>query len=55
MRCPVPAVQLLAQLSKPEIQKLGNHFEQAVWNKRFGEQGNPKTCRDVDRRIISKG
>ena len=35
-----PAAPLLAQLPNPQIEKLGNHFEQAVWNKRLGQQGD---------------
>src|SRR5215510_14849181 len=41
-RHPVPAARLLAQLPNAQIEKLGNHFEQAVWNKRFGQQGDPQ-------------
>src|SRR4029450_13571791 len=38
----VPTAQLLAQLPNPEIEKLCNHFEQAVRNKRLGQQGDPQ-------------
>jgi hypothetical protein len=54
-RHPVPAAQLLAQLPNPQIEKLGNHFEQAVWNKRLGQQGDPQVRRDIDRGVIGKG